>query len=146
MDLWSTEAEQSLRAAGWYPGRRVDTTLWRARFEPVGLFMHRAAQRFLGEFGGLAFHIGGPGITRAQEPFELDPMSCEGEEDRFEGWGDHIDRSLFPLGVLDHGRFFLGIDEKGFLYVVADFLMRFSPDVSGMEELLLGVMGERIDI
>ncbi|MEV1113516.1 SUKH-3 domain-containing protein [Actinosynnema sp. NPDC049800] len=140
------EAEQALRAAGWYPGRQVDTTPWRVHFEPVGLHLHQAAQRFLGEFGGLAFDIGGPGITSAKEPFELDPILCDGEEDRFEGWGDHVDRSLFPIGELDHGRFLLGIDEHGFLYVVADFLMRFSAHVSGLEELLLGVMGERADL
>jgi hypothetical protein len=113
VDLWSAEAERALRTAGWYPGRRVDTTLWRDCFEPVGLPLHEAAQRFLAEFGGLTFEISGPGITRAKEPFELDPTLCDGED--------------------------------GFLYVVVDFLMRFGAGVRGMEDLLLGVMGETIE-
>jgi hypothetical protein len=145
VDLWSAEAERALRTAGWHPGRRVDTTLWRDCFEPVGLPLHEAAQRFLAEFGGLTFEISGPGITRAKEPFELDPTLCDGEDDRFRGWGHRIDRSLFPVGVLDDGLFFLGIDEDGFLYVVVDFLMRFGAGVRGMEDLLLGVMGETIE-
>ncbi|MCE6996709.1 SUKH-3 domain-containing protein [Saccharothrix sp. S26] len=145
MDRWTAEAEQALRTAGWHPGRQVDTTLWQVWFEPDGLPMHWAAQRFLGEFGGLVFDISGPGITRAKEPFELDPMLCDGEDDRFVEWGADIGRSLFPIGELDHGRFSLGIDEDGFLYLVSDFLRKFGAGESGMEDLLLGVMGEEID-
>ncbi|MEV8437585.1 SUKH-3 domain-containing protein [Actinosynnema sp. NPDC051121] len=146
MHQWSREAEQALHAAGWHPGRRVDTTSWRACFEPVGLPMHQAAQRFLGEFGGLTFDISGPGIGCAKVPFELDPTLCDGEDDRFRGWGEHVDRSLFPLGELDHGRFFLGIDENGFLYVVADFLTKLGAGADGMEDLLRGVRGEQVGI
>jgi hypothetical protein len=68
-----------------------------------------------------------------------------GESDRFVEWGEHIGRSLFPIGELDHGRFSLGIDEDGFLYLVSNFMRKFGAGESGMEDLLLGVMGEEID-
>jgi hypothetical protein len=38
---------------------------------------------FLVEFGGLDVRISGTGITRAREPFDLDPVLCSGNEDRF---------------------------------------------------------------
>ncbi len=64
----------------------------------------RPAVGFLREFGGLHIRIGGPGVTRAKEPFELDPSLCEGEEGRFIGWSRCIGCELFPVGELDGGR------------------------------------------
>lgn len=65
-----------LRAAGWYPGRKVDVGSWAAEFAARGIVMHDAARRFLEGFGGLNVEIGGPGISCAREPFELDPAAC----------------------------------------------------------------------
>src|SRR5262245_5957581 len=79
----------------------------------VGLDMHPAAEVFLGEFGGLLVDVHGPGRTAARTPFELDPSLCAGEEDRFRDWGVEIGASLYPLGELDHGRYFLGMDDRG---------------------------------
>ncbi|MGW2911905.1 SUKH-3 domain-containing protein [Streptomyces asoensis] len=73
MSDWSPEVLEVLDASGWTAGRRVDTTSWRSRFEAVGIVMHDAAEKFLQEFGGLTASVGGPGINRAREPFELDP-------------------------------------------------------------------------
>ncbi|WP_442790742.1 SUKH-3 domain-containing protein [Nocardia sp. NBC_01329] len=46
---------------------------------------------------------------------QLHPLLAlgEGEDDRFGEWGEEIGRHRFPLGELDHGRFFLGLDEHG---------------------------------
>ena len=67
------EWEQNPRAAGWHPGRAVDVTDWRERLEASGeVRIHRAAAEFLVELGGLNVEIGGPGISSAREPFELD--------------------------------------------------------------------------
>ncbi|MGP3983924.1 SUKH-3 domain-containing protein [Streptomyces sp. KR80] len=49
----SPEVDEALRAAGWLPGRRIDTTAWRAELEQEGLRIHEAAEVFLREFGGL---------------------------------------------------------------------------------------------
>jgi hypothetical protein len=46
-----------MRAAGWSPGRRIDTAAWRVSFAGTGLSMHEAAAEFLGQFGGLLFHL-----------------------------------------------------------------------------------------
>ncbi|MFD9565095.1 SUKH-3 domain-containing protein [Streptomyces sp. NPDC059994] len=142
--VWSAEAEAVLRGAGWYPGRSVDTTAWRVRLEADGFRIHAAAEEFLREFGGLMTAGGGSGITRAREPFELDPLLALGEDDRFGEWGEEIARCLFPLGELDHGHAFLGMDEQGELYVVADWLARFGRMPQAMENLVLGVMPVRM--
>ncbi|CAM5562959.1 hypothetical protein SXANM310S_01038 [Streptomyces xanthochromogenes] len=142
--VWSAEVESVLRDAGWYPGRNVDTTMWRERLEADGFRVHSAAENFLREFGGLAVVSGGSGITRAREPFELDPLLALGEDDRFGEWGEEIGRHLFPLGELDHGRSFLGLDEHGELYVVANWLARFGRMPEAMENLILGVMPVRM--
>ncbi|WP_406516024.1 SUKH-3 domain-containing protein [Streptomyces sp. NBC_00873] len=142
MSELSEEAERVLLLAGWTPGRRVDTSAWRARLEGSGFSMHEAAERFLSEFGGLSFEYGGYGISRTREPFELDPLLGLGEDDRFREWGELIGVTLFPIGELDQGRYFLGLDDMGEIYLVADWLARFGIGLSGMESLILGVMPE----
>ncbi|WP_369408717.1 SUKH-3 domain-containing protein [Herbidospora mongoliensis] len=136
--------EHILRRAGWQPGRHVDTSTWRHLLESDGFVMHDAAERFLREFGGLSVGHGGAGISRAREPFEFDPLLGMGEDDRFSEWGEAVGKSIFPIGELDRGRFFLGIDEVGMIYLVADSLARFGVGRVGIECLVLGVAPEII--
>ncbi|MFE2581540.1 SUKH-3 domain-containing protein [Streptomyces sp. NPDC059378] len=145
MSKWSQEVLEVLEASGWTAGRRVDTAGWRSRFEAVGIVMHDAAEKFLQEFGGLIVNIGGPGINCAREPFELDPELAWGEDDRFSEWSDSLGRRLFPLGELDHGRFFLGIDEDSEIYLVETWVASFGSMPHALENLILGVMPRRID-
>ncbi len=114
-------------------------------FEAVGLAMHDAADAFLQEFGGLTVNVSGPGISCARTPFALDPELTWGEDDRFVEWGEAIGRHLYPLGELDHGRFFLGIDEAGVIYLVETWVAGFGPMPHSMEHLVLGVAPRRID-
>ncbi|OKI41968.1 hypothetical protein A6A28_25790 [Streptomyces sp. CB03578] len=141
---WSAEVEAVLRGAGWYPARSVDTKVWRERMEADGFHIHSAAEDFLREFGGLTVGSGGPGITSTREAFELDPLLALGEDDRFGQWGEEIGCHLFPLGELDHGRFFLGLDEHGELYLVVNWLARFGRMPEAMENLVRGVMPVRM--
>ncbi|MCZ4602712.1 SUKH-3 domain-containing protein [Streptomyces sp. Lzd4kr] len=145
MNEWSPEVLDVLEASGWTAGRQVDTTGWRSMFEAVGIVMHDAAERFLQEFGGLTVSIGGPGTNRAREPFELDPGLARGDDDRFSEWSDSLGRRPFPLGELDHGRFFLGIDEGSEIYLVETWVASFGPMPHALENLILGVMPRRID-
>ncbi|MFG2813696.1 SUKH-3 domain-containing protein [Streptomyces sp. NPDC048410] len=146
MSAWTPEVVEVLEASGWVPGRRVDTDGWRAMFEPHGLAMHDAAAAFLREFGGLTVRVSGPGITCARTPFELDPELARGEEDRFLDWGESIGRRLFPLGELDHGRFFLAIDEAAEIYLVEGWLACFGPAPQALENLVRGVAPRRIEV
>ncbi|OII65011.1 hypothetical protein BJP40_18700 [Streptomyces sp. CC53] len=138
------EVADVLRASGWVPGRKVDTGRWEASFAAAGLLMHAPAHAFLREFGGLAVHVGGPGVTCARTPFELDPALARGEEGRFLEWGDALGRRLFPLGELDHGRYFLGIDELHEVYLVEAWVASFGPVPRALEHLVLGVAPRRI--
>ncbi|MGK5543401.1 SUKH-3 domain-containing protein [Streptomyces sp. URMC 127] len=142
---WSPEVLEVLEASGWTSDRRVDTTAWRSMFEGVGLVMHDAADALLQEFGGLTASIGGPGINCARAPFELNPSLAWGEDDRFSEWSDSVGRRLFPLGELDDGRFFLGIDEDSEVYVVETWIASFGPMPQALERLILGVAPRRID-
>ncbi|MFG3047924.1 SUKH-3 domain-containing protein [Streptomyces sp. NPDC048241] len=146
MSAWTPEVVEALEASGWAPGRSVDTDCWRAMFEPRGLTLHDAAAAFLGEFGGLTVHVNGPGITCARTPFELDPELAWGEEDRFLEWGGHLGRRLFPLGELDHGRFFLAIDDATEIYLVEAWLACFGPTPQALENLVHGVAPRRIEV
>ena len=80
--------------------------------------------------------------TRA---IELDPELAWGEDDRFSEWSDALGRELFPLGVLDRGRFFLGIDERSEIYLVEGWVASFGAMPHAFENLILGVRPRRID-
>ena len=138
--------EETLRAAGWRPGRHVAIDHWRKTLEKTGLVrMHDAAEAFLAEFGGLDVQISGPGITCAKTPFNFDPDNLIGEEDRFADWSHTIGRAIFPLGELDEGRFFLGIDENSEIYLVETWLATFGSAQDALEKLILGIAPERIE-
>lgn len=107
--------------------------------------MHDAADEFLTEFGGLRSEFSSPGVTSAREPFEFDPSLCLGEEDRFVDWNRRTGKNIFPLGELDNGRFFLGIDEDSVMYLVADWLGEFGPGLDGLRKLILGYAPHALD-
>ncbi|WP_063796166.1 SUKH-3 domain-containing protein [Streptacidiphilus griseoplanus] len=137
--------EEPLRAAGWRPGRRVSVDGWREALERgVLVRMHAAAERFLAEFGGLEMEIGGPGVDVGRTPFHFRPDRCAGEEDRFAEWSETLGRDLFPIGELDEGRFFLGIDETGEIYLVETWLATYGPVQDALEKLVLGVAPTRV--
>jgi hypothetical protein len=139
MNELSDEATRTLLSSGWKLGRLVDTSNWRAQLEGAGISMHKAAEDFLAEFGGLSFADGGDGVSAAREPFEIDPSLCDGEEDRFVGWGALAGVSLVPIGEVDGGRCFLGIDESGVIYLVSDWLGHLGVGISGLEDLIIGI-------
>jgi hypothetical protein len=140
---FSAQAERDLRSAGWAPGRSVDTSAWRRQLEASGkVRMHDAADRFLREFGGLKVKISGPGISSAREPFEFNPWDLYGEEGRFADWGEQLGKSLFPVGELDMGRFFLGISEAGEILLVETWVASFGFGDAALENLVLGVKPE----
>ncbi|WP_199896803.1 SUKH-3 domain-containing protein [Streptomyces niger] len=89
--------------------------------------------------------IGGLGINCAGEPFALDPELAWGEDDRFSEWSDALGRRLFPLGELDHGRCFLGIDEGSEIYLVEAWVASFGPMPRALKNLISGVIPRRID-
>lgn len=117
----------------------MDTSSWVAALGAAGVVAHDAARAFLAEFGGLVVDISGPGVNRAREPFELDPLLCSGEEDRFLEWGEEIGKSLFPIGVLDMGRYFLGIDEQSEIYLIETWVASFGRMPQAMDNLISGV-------
>ncbi|RKE21617.1 SUKH-3 domain-containing protein [Streptomyces sp. TLI_171] len=146
MTEFSSEVREILLASGWHPGRAVEAARWTAPLAAAGLAVHEAVRGFLAEFAGVAVDFSGPGVTCAREPFEIDPLLCAGEEDRFLGWSERLGRSLFPIGELDHGRFLLGMDEQGEVYLVESWIATFGPMPAAMEKLILGYRPEELDV
>lgn len=138
MTSFSADSESVLIAHGWIPGRHVDIAPWVGPLAAGGIAAHEAARRFLAEFGGLSIRISGQGVNRAREPFELDPLRCLGEEDRFQSWGDELGRSIVPVGILDRGRFFLGIDENAEILLVETWVASFGRMPLGLDNLIAG--------
>lgn len=130
----------TLTRSGWFPGRVVDVDRWAGLLRDEGIELHAAAVVFLREFGGLVVDESGPGISRAREPFVLDPATCDGEGDRFLEWSGELGRRIVPVGELDQGRFFLGLDETSELYLVETFVATFGRVPAGLERLVRGVM------
>lgn len=130
----------TLVRAGWFPGRSVDVDRWTELLRGEGIEVHAAADAFLREFGGLVVDQSGPGLSRAREPFVLDPAACVGEGDRFLEWSEELDRRIVPVGELDRGRFLLGLDETSELYSVESDVATFGHMPRALERLTLGVM------
>lgn len=141
---FSPDVAGVLREFGWHPERIVDSTPWTHPFEERGLPAPQEVKDFLAQFGGLNVKVSGPGVNCAREPFELDPLLCLGEEDRFSEWGEELGVSLFPIGELDDGRFFLGMDEQGVMYLVADWIASFGLWPEAIDALIRGVAPEEI--
>ena len=145
----SEETRQVLLEAGWYLGRRIDTERWEAELVADGFPpLHAAARQFVAEYGGLAFRLSGPGITSAREPFNLVPTACLGEADRFIGWSEHLKREIAPVGehaVGTNGFAFLGIDDRGEILRVVDWLATFGRMPYAMDGLVLGYMPRKIE-
>ena len=139
-----SEVERVLRLAGWSPGRRVSVAKWQPIFERENLEMHASARRFLAEYGDLAIPEMGPGITRSREAIDLDPLQAEGEGGLFVEWSEQLHMRLYPIGVLDRGRYFLGLGETAGIYLLSDWVAYFGEGDAGLENLVLGVMPEVI--
>jgi hypothetical protein len=140
----SRRTRHALEEAGWHAGRAVDTTHWETALVADGFpCLHPAAHRFLAEFGGISVAGNGAGVTRAREPFTLDPTDCLGEADRFVEWSEHVDRRIAPIGELAGNTCsltWLGVDENEEVYAVVDSLASFGRMPQAMEHLILGYM------
>ena len=67
------------------------------------------------------------------------PNSASARETGFADWNETIGRALFPIGELDQGRFFLGMNEHSEIYLVADWIATFGPLNETLKNLVLGV-------
>ncbi|MEU2355958.1 SUKH-3 domain-containing protein [Streptomyces misionensis] len=83
-------------------------------------------------------------ITCARTSFTFDPELTVGEEDRFADWSSTLARNIFPIGELDEGRFFLGIDETSEICLIETWVATFGPVREALDKLVLGIAPRRI--
>ncbi|RMI31580.1 SUKH-3 domain-containing protein [Streptomyces triticirhizae] len=130
---WSESTERALRAAGWFPGRQVETAHWETALEEHGGFeIHEAARVFLQEFGGLQVERAPAMTTLGRTPFVLDPLAAEWEEEIFDVLGEQAGVPLYPVGATDRGGIYLGLSPKGAMYSGLDYvrLVAETPDAA----------------
>lgn len=144
MEEFAPDVELLLRRSGWFPKRSVEISGYKDRLP--GFLWHEAVERFLEEFGGIRIDLQGPGRSVAKEPFEIDPVLAVGEESRFEELSHKIHRQLFPVGEFGQGEFYLAVDQESILYLVGSSVFRLGSPAEGIEKLVLGIQGARLEI
>src|SRR5574338_313572 len=114
MDRFSAQTEQTLRKAGWRPGRQVRDIVasWKNSEMLSGFEMFPAAEKLLLEFGGLKIDEHGRGETCAREPFVVDPLMAAYEEELFRDFSTLVNTRLYPLGEGDNGHNYWAIGEN----------------------------------
>lgn len=115
---WSAAVVSALRAAGWFEGRRVDTSAWRHQLAAEGFVMHPMAHAFLSEFGGLAVDVSGPGREFARTSFDFDPALCAGQKEWFDSLTSGTAGKLFPVGEEGGGHASFAIDVAGVVHML----------------------------
>ncbi|WP_091053384.1 SUKH-3 domain-containing protein [Glycomyces sambucus] len=138
MTKWSDESSEILSLGGWFPGRSIDITCWTDWLEDSGFVIHDPFRSFIAEFGEIEIEQSGPGIAFRRSTVEFDPSLARGEEERFLEWSMQVHKQIIPIGELDQGRYFLGLDEDFSFYLVVDWLARFGAGKEGLDNLLGG--------
>ncbi|MCX5396889.1 SUKH-3 domain-containing protein [Streptomyces sp. NBC_00102] len=144
MDVFAADVESVLRRSGWFPGRTVGIEGYKE--ELSGFTWHEAAEKFLGEFGGISVDVHGAGQSVAREPFEIDPELAIGEEGRFEELSQKFQRKFFPVGEIGRGEFFIAIDEEAVLYLVGVWAFRLGVCTEGLTSMIRGVKAVKLEI
>jgi hypothetical protein len=148
MTRFSPQAEETLREAGWYPGRQVPALV--ASWKKIlmlsdGVEMFSSAESVLLEFGGLRINQQSPGVSSAREPFTFDPTSAVYEGDRFSDFSTILQSRLYPLGEASAGYYFWAIGENGSVYLLMNDLRLLGTTIEGaLEKLLIGLEAEKI--
>jgi hypothetical protein len=119
---------------------------WKHALEGGGRFtLHEAAEAVLLSFGGLRLGERGPGDQISRSTVYLDPAVAIGEEDRFCDYFERLrGRDVFPLGEIDDGHAFLGIDRAGRVYLLMDEVFAEWPSFeAALDALIRGVRSSR---
>jgi hypothetical protein len=96
------------------------------------------SRSFLERWYGVRSHYRGEGLDLAVEPFEIDPMLCIGEADRFANASARLATQLAPLGEWNGGQGFLAIDVNAVVYGIWPAVVTLGTADDALETLLLG--------
>ena len=147
MGRFSTKTENTLRRAGWYPGRQVPDilALWKGNERLSHFEMFPVAENILLEFCGLRVDESGPGETCAQEPFVIDPTLAAYDEELFRYFSSLVKTSLYPLGEVDNGHNYWAIGENDYAYLLMNDIQLLGKSIDeALENLIIGRKGIEI--
>ncbi|MEV7427821.1 SUKH-3 domain-containing protein [Streptomyces sp. NPDC091212] len=113
-DSLNPDLLQSLREAGWTPGRSVDTSPWLDLLQQEGYQPNSKAEEILSALGGLTIEPtkqSGPNFSNV-EPFNFDPISTGAGQ---RGLASEVEEALgghyFPIGEwLSYSSVFVNTD------------------------------------
>ncbi|MFC7548801.1 SUKH-3 domain-containing protein [Plantactinospora sp. GCM10030261] len=121
-ERFNEPVEAALRAAGWFPGRRIsDAEVARMRegFESgagpldARLTSFDVADSAIAEFGGLVIAGDPPGAELSPRPFAIDPTLAAHSMATLVDAGRAVNSALYPLGVEGLDEAVLAITEQG---------------------------------
>lgn len=138
---FSPATHAALVELGWYPGRDmgIQVNHWKATLERVGFRLFQEAEVALREFGGIHSTISGRGLECAREPFQIDPLLAQHDNDLFAEPTRILGVEIFPLGEVAGGHTFLAIAEDGRVFMFMEDLWLVGATMDeGLEALLLG--------
>lgn len=141
MGRFSAQTENTLRRAGWYPGRQVPEKVasWKGNEMLSPFEMFPAAERVLLEFGGLKVDERGLGETCAREPFEADPTLAGYEQELFDYFSTFVNTRLYPLGEVDNGHNYWAIGEDDRVYLLMNDIQLLGKNIDqALENLIRG--------
>lgn len=117
------QVQSVLTVAGWFPGRRVESSLaqWIEQLVHQGRFrIFPIAQKVLLEFGGLRIERVGVVSKYIDVLVDLNPLLAQYEEDRFSEHSMYLGENIFPLGEAFNGNVFLAISESGKIFSIME--------------------------
>ena len=143
MSRFSAQAEETLRQAGWHPGRQVPELVasWKVTLMASdGFVLFPTAERILLEFGGLSINQRARGKTCAREPFTFDPALAMFEVDRFIYYSELLNTRFYPLGEAAGRHYFWAVGENDHIYLLMDDLRLLGKNIEeALESLLIGI-------
>ena len=139
---FSPEVRALLEQAGWYDNRIASPP----PALPYDVQYPPAIHRLLMEFGGLSVESSGPGVNKARNSIEFDPLWAEGEsteDGRLTYYSSLLGSTLYPIGQVSNSPWMICLDLHGKVYMAGDCLFFVGESfVEGVSNMLLGIRGK----
>lgn len=118
MEDVSKRMSECLNRSGWYPNRTIDATTFVVSLNSAGFVVHKAAEDFLTEYGGLRIKYPHAKVTDMEDEMHFDPLIVITHitAAAVNEYAKVLDRKLCPIGEAARGYLTLMMDETGKVY------------------------------
>ena len=116
----SMNVKDILEAAGWYEGRKIDTSIIEKHYQEYGFQLFPEVLKFLEEFGMLNIVIERPNkLGEKEERHHTNPLMVVGayfKHGKFKVEEDYAGERLVPVGKVSNENLLLFVSESGKVY------------------------------